>query len=154
MITPTTHECAWAAGFFDGEGCVMIFRRTGQARDKAGRRYHRLIVSLRQADMRPLEWLMARWYGSCHPQQPATPNAKLSWTWMLSCRRAAAFLVDIQPYVVHKKERIAIALEFQATMGLNVARKRKGWTAVTPEQWQHREAMRQQLKVLNKRGVA
>lgn len=46
-----THELAWAAGFFDGEGCADIARNSQQ------KEYLRLVV--RQKDRRPLERFQA-----------------------------------------------------------------------------------------------
>jgi hypothetical protein len=44
-----SHEVAWAAGFFDGEGCVSL------ARPNRGRVVHGLVLSVRQVRREPLE---------------------------------------------------------------------------------------------------
>lgn len=154
MITDI--DAAYAAGFFDGEGAVMIWRRTGERVDTAGRRYHRLVTRVRQVDRRPLDWLQARFGGSV--QQAILPKAatgwRPSWDWCLSNRLAVEFLQRVRPFLVLKRDRVDVALRFQATMGLNVTVGRKGWTAITPELWEQREQLRAELMRLNHRGTS
>ena len=52
-FTPDTHELAWAAGLFDGEGCVR-FRRGGTT--KTGKpRYRQAALDLAQVDRAVLD---------------------------------------------------------------------------------------------------
>ena len=54
-MTFSTHELAWAAGFFDGEG-HCAFRRSDRHVIKAGRvTYTATILDIRQVDRRALE---------------------------------------------------------------------------------------------------
>lgn len=152
---PTSHDLAYAAGFFDGEGAVMIWRRHSSGEiDKKGRPYHRLHVSITQTNKVPLEWMQARFGGSIHVKNanPGT-NEKPSWHWMCSSQAAIDMLVQIYPYVVMKRERIDVAIEFRQLVALNVAKGTKGWTAIDDELWSKREDCRNRLRKLNKRGL-
>ena len=155
-IPYTQTDAAYAAGFFDGEGCVMIWRSTGGQVDTAGRRHHRLVISVSQTHIGPLEWLMKRFGGtiSFTKTTPDRPNFKDKWTWVLSNKRAAEFLRIIQPYLVLKAERVVIALKFQDTMMSPVSVGKRGWSKITPEKWDERETFRNEMMRLNKRGIA
>jgi hypothetical protein len=48
MLVPNKQELAWAAGFYDGEGCTCLHSRT----DRNG--VLRLSMSISQVDIRPL----------------------------------------------------------------------------------------------------
>lgn len=155
----TDTDAAYAAGFFDGEGAVMIWRQTKSRSDSNGRRYHRLHVSVRQTSIEPLKWLAQRFAGTITPirldrSNPKNAKSKDAWVWVLSSARAAEFLKAIRPFVVLKQERIDLALRFQATAMKPVRTGGKGWQKITPELWAQREAMREKLMLLNKRGIA
>jgi len=149
---------AYAAGFFDGEGAVMIWRRAGKFNsiDKAGRPYHRLHVTISQTDRRPLEWLMERFGGTlCAKKRPRVENnEKPVWQLSLSSIAAQLFLESIYPFLVLKRERVDVALKFRQLVAINVKKGKKGWTAIDDELWAKREACRNELMALNKRGLA
>lgn len=153
----TEAERAYAAGFFDGEGAVMIWRATGKfIVDKAGRSYHRLHVSISQVDRRPLDWIMERFGGTvCAKCRPRTENnEKPVWQLAMSSVAAQLFLESIYPYLVLKRERVDVAMKFRKLVAINIKKGKKGWTAIDEELWTKREACRTELMALNKRGLA
>jgi len=100
MITTTREELAWAAGFFDGEGCVGIVRGSPTRPPKSIR------VGISQLDSRVLERFKAavgvgyihgptKRYGTSQPQyryvaqhHPATQAiCALLWTWLSPVKR-------------------------------------------------------------------
>lgn len=103
---------AWAAGFFDGEGCVLVNPRlNGSA--------HSLFVSVTQQNPFALYMLKNRFGGNVTPDKTATSDsyqrkkgATLIWRWKSSSTEAFKFLEGIQPYVVVKADQVRIALEF------------------------------------------
>ena len=154
----TDPERAYAAGFFDGEGAVMIWRRAGNFNciDKAGRPYHRLHVTISQVDRKPLDWLKERFGGTvCQKKRPVVANnEKPVWQLAMSSIVPQQFLEAIYPFIVLKRERVDVALKFRTLVALNVKSGKKGWTAIDDELWAKREACRNELMALNKRGLA
>ena len=108
---PTLEQCAYAAGFMDGEGCIYI----GGVH---GRKPHRVMYAVRvgigQDDIRPLLYIEGLWGGSINPG-PVRSNGKCSSRWTVTAAKAAVFLVDILPYLIVKREQAKLALELQAT---------------------------------------
>ena len=103
---------AWAAGFFDGEGCVLVSPRSSG-------KFHCLFTSVTQQDPTALHLLKQRFGGNVTPDKTATSDsyerkrgAALVWRWKASSVEAHAFLRAIQPYTVVKAEQVRIALEF------------------------------------------
>lgn len=116
---------AYAAGFFDGEGCVLIAKPYNK---KSNRRYHRLDVDIAQKDPRPLFWLHAH-FGGRIGKAPSQLR-KGAMHWILHDQAAGNFLEAIRPYLVLKGEQADIALLFRATVskrGLGNTRMFGGW---------------------------
>lgn len=95
---------AWAAGFFDGEGCVLIVRlATGT---------HRIGVDVAQVDRRPLDALAARWGGAVDLYGAGRPGHRPAHHWRLSGAAALAFLAEIRPYLIVKAAVADLALTY------------------------------------------
>ena len=150
---------AYAAGLFDGEGCVLIaYPRTGN-----GRRYHRLDVSIAQIDSRPLRWLRDRYGGHLTANPKRNQSVRIVWHWRVNDRTAEAFLKSILPFSILKSAQIEVALEFRATVRKRTSGHKRsgagphaGWESVDPvtaDIHVAREDMRMKLQVL-KRQVA
>lgn len=116
--------CAWAAGFFDGEGSVNIARNMQHS---TGKLYHVLAAEVAQVDPRPLLELKERWGGIIVSRDPSTPNAKFSFRWQIRSAGAEAFLRDIRPWARVKGEEIDIAMAFRQTF------RQRGGSARMPE---------------------
>ena len=97
---------AYAAGFFDGEGYVII------KSPKKGLNACILYVCVQQDDIRPLLWLKNLWRGSIYKMRPRA-NGKVARKWCVAARLALKFLEDIQPFLINKREQAAVAIEFQ-----------------------------------------
>lgn len=106
----STHDLALAAGLLEGEGTVRICTATANTLGS-------LEVSLVSTDREIVDWMNARWptRTKITAADPAT-NRRQAFRWMTQARRAAAFLVEVEPFVIttRMKARIALALEFQA----------------------------------------
>lgn len=93
---------AYAAGFFDGEGCVRIHNKT-------------LCCKIAGA-FRPglLDLFIPKWGGKISkPFCPKNPLHKQSITWDIYGTAAMKFLEDIRPYCIEKKEQIDLAIRYQ-----------------------------------------
>lgn len=137
----SVEDLAYAAGLFDGEGSIML-------RPRRPRNNGTLIVSMSNTDASLIGWLKDRWGGFAKPYR-MQGNRKPAWSWCLAARAAAAFLMEIQPYVVslRNRERIRVALEFQASKYQNRAELR------TPEYHAWVDARLVEMAALNHRGA-
>lgn len=98
-------DLAWAAGFFDGEGCI-IGVRTSSPR---GPQYV-LTVTVGQVDRRPLDYLAELFGGGVRLQKSATETTQQLHVWSVSDGYARNFLKSVRPYLRVKGERADLAL--------------------------------------------
>lgn len=103
----------WAAGFFDGEGCVIV----EISNSPKSRRGHRtaLRVSVTQTSKPCLELFVQRFGGSIRTFKHTCPNSSrwaIQHTWSVVGGRAYEFLSTIEPFVIVKKSQVTKALEY------------------------------------------
>lgn len=115
-ITPEQQSCsswqrAYAAGLFDGEGCISISRFL----KSNGHHRYSLTASVHMADREAIEWLQETWGGRIYPAGQGDAKNKPTFIWRLCDSWAIAFLHDIFPYVRLSKVRAKahLAVEFQ-----------------------------------------
>jgi hypothetical protein len=101
----------WAAGFFDGEGCVSIVER----QRTAGFVEHFLSVQIGQNDKRPLIAIQNIYGGAL--DSTIRPNGKTFWRLRLHGTKAMAFLHAIEPYCLVKRPEITVALMLREAIG-------------------------------------
>jgi hypothetical protein len=124
----------WAAGFFDGEGCVSISVDRSKQTPQ-----HDLTVSVSQKHCRPLDELQIQHGGSISPTK--TPSG--CWRWRLAGGKAERFLRRIYPHSLEKHSQITLALAFRGTIGTVGHRIGSDVTA-------HREAIRLRMREAKK----
>lgn len=146
-MTSKPTDLAYAAGFFDGEGSIMILPGLRTAKSNT---HPRLLVSLAQVDRVCLDWLVEKFGGKIRVRQKqAKGNCRVALEWYLCGVNAADFLRRVRPYLVLKAHRADLAMEFRKTV------QRKGGirVPVAAEVVEQRERLRLQMKELNRRGV-
>lgn len=104
---------AWAAGFFDGEGCVIV----EISKEKACRHGFRtsLHATVTQTSLPCLEKYLERFGGKIKTSEHRTPNGRrwsVQYVWVVRNQNAADFLRAIYPYSVVKKTQIEAALQY------------------------------------------
>ncbi len=99
-------DLAWAAGFFDGEGCVMICKRT---------KAHAVRITVSQVDPRPILRFKSMFGGHISKQVRQNPNWKDQWKWEQDSKSGVATLELLLPYLCVKKEVAELAIAFQKT---------------------------------------
>lgn len=111
----TKADLAWAAGFFDGEGCIRVTKAYGGS-------FGSLVVSISNTDIEPLEWIQERWPATLHRCSGQAANRKQAWIWIACARKALPFLIAIRPFVRRSavRRKIDRALAFQAGKRDNV----------------------------------
>jgi hypothetical protein len=107
MTAISETDKAYAAGFFDGEGCVDIRYRTTH-----GGKYERfeLRIHIPQIAVGVLEWMKEKFGGSVD----AHGGPKCS-RWLMTGPEAAGFLETVMPYLNVKRQQAETALQFAAT---------------------------------------
>lgn len=134
---------AYAAGLLDGEGTISIrvdHRPSGDV--------HVLQINVGMTDLRPLNFMAENFGGGIHgPVRRGNPRHKPLYQWQVSARVAEAFLRRVRPYLVLKGEQADVALALRAISGRQGIRPSD---AIMSE----RRSLKEQLRVLNQRGVA
>jgi hypothetical protein len=103
------HFVAWAAGFFDGEGCISA--GVGLI---GGRTKTHLLVVVSQTTPEPLLAIQRHWGGNIRDIQPTQRTWQHQWTWRIHGKAAGPFLRDIQPYLLVKRRHVDLALQYIA----------------------------------------
>lgn len=113
MRPSTDLERAYAAGFFDGEGCVQIARYHARIRREGwceGETWAAR-ASIVQTSFQVLRELAGIWGGRPTSYQPQ--DRQLYWTWSLQARQMVVrFLSEILPYLKVKGPQATLALEW------------------------------------------
>ncbi|SRR6266702_5677658 len=95
-------QVIWAAGFFDGEGCISVSRST------KGKRYIYYSLQIRafQNDRAPLDILQSLFGGRlCRRDK--------GWLWDLAGPRTIHALAEMMPFFVVKRSQAQVAVIFQ-----------------------------------------
>lgn len=104
---------AWAAGFFDGEGCVLV----EMSKEKECRHGYRtsLHTTVTQTSVPCLQLFLERFGGSIVTTENKTPSGRrwaVQYRWSVRNEKALQFLQAIEPFVVVKKEQVQAALKY------------------------------------------
>jgi len=105
--------CAWAAGFFDGEGCVIV-ETSKSPRCRHGVRTV-LHIQLSQTSVACLELVQQRFGGKIVCTTHTSPNSSRwakQYRWGVKNAYAIEFIRAIMPYSVVKKTQLELALEY------------------------------------------
>lgn len=97
----------YAAGFFDGEGCISIIRT--RARGKLSRNYY-LQLSTGQLDPAPLFILQSLFGG--YIKSPPKKEQRTVYRWTLTHKRAGPTIAELLPYLIVKRKQAECGLEF------------------------------------------
>ena len=138
-----THEVAWAAGFFDGEGYITIQERNSKINGISYRGYY-LRIGINHVALEPLLEMQRLFGGTIRLQKEASVvgNRKQRSTWCLSCNHAKEVLIRLMPYLKNKNKVAEIGITFQNTMGNHGQR-------TTPDQQDYRESLKILITSMN-----
>lgn len=95
-------DAKWLAGFFDGEGCVSIYRFRGKPK---------LLVSVAQKDPSIL-WLIHEQFPEANKPTFYGKKDKQVWHLILNGVKAKRFLETIREHSYCKRTQIEMALKF------------------------------------------
>lgn len=147
----TDPQAAWLAGFIDGEGSLMISRRS---RSKCTEWSALLAVS--NTDMRLIDRcrLLASGGVIAHVDMTNRGNAKDAYIWTLKGPRLTAVLDAILPHLVAKRRQAELLIEIRRGTR-NGARRGRPWgqgTVLSEAQQARRQEIRDEVRRLNQRG--
>lgn len=97
----------YIAGFFDGEGCVAVYAKKKQSFFLRTQ----LAQNKTTASVAMFQKLVERYGGRWSEQRSLSGRQKLNW--QLSSDKAVAFLEEILPFLILKREQAVIAIEWQ-----------------------------------------
>ena len=145
-----THELAWCAGFFDGEGYISISKRKQKSK---GRLYtgHYLRIGINHVRPEPLIKVHNLLGGSLRFDTNSDLHCsdgykrQKRYCWVASTQEAGRILKELMPFFINKNKEAAIALDFQQTMQTSKQ-------AVPQEVTDTREQFFLALKSLNANG--
>lgn len=137
---------AWAAGFFDGEGSIVIeLSKSPKSRNGYRTSLHATVT---QTSVPCLEKFVARFGGAIKTFQHTTPNSRrwaVQYTWSVRNEKAIKFLREIKPFVVVKAEQIETALEYPLYSDNGKKYGNRG-NPIPDVVWEKRLQLRQTLK--------
>lgn len=147
---------AYAAGLFDGEGCIQI-TRVGKAHG-ADKKYHRLSCSISSTNRQVLDWMMIHYGGRVgNHRRPTNPKWRPSWRWMIADAGAEEFLRTALPFLIIKHAEALVAIEFRAIRvpAEKVVGGRRGQSLHSVDEvFGQREMLRERLTVLKRPEAA
>lgn len=125
----------YAAGFFDGEGCIHIARNV------------RVIIS---GCFRPglLDMFAARWGGKVLPAVWSNTKHRPGVRWEITGDKSHKFLQDVLPYLIEKKEQAFLGLKYRDLKRSFNVRGGKGYSEEQREQILNLEALVRQQKYM------
>lgn len=131
----TREDKVYAAGLFEGEGCISAVNRT-------------LAVVVAMTDYEPIRWLHSKWGGSCFERKSKRTEHKDCLIWQMVSATGRTFLEDIQPFVksARRSKQIQLALELIKLISFT------GPTGHSDEVWLHRAVLSEKISHSNARG--
>jgi hypothetical protein len=148
--TPNEADVAWAAGFFDGEGCVHIARQT-YGKQSSRRPTYRLAVSVSQtrlATLHEFEWAVG-FTGTYGKPKPTKKQTRMCYALNYHGVTAYKVLERLSEFLRRKEPQAQLAKEFRAECKIHV---HPGPNGQTEKIWRLRRWYYERMRMLNKEG--
>jgi hypothetical protein len=141
------HVAAYAAGIFDGEGYVDIYKASTSKASKSPSLMLRVVIS--QKDGRLMNWLQDNFGGYVAMSRK---DKFYIYRWDIRSQVAKQFLLTIQPFVLVKKEQVDLAIEYENKKEkyLVTLKGSKGFRQLSDDEISIRMEMKETLKKLKK----
>lgn len=136
------NDLAYAAGFFDAEGCVLISKAKGTTGMIHPLYYLRVKMGVTNQSI--MNWFKYQFGGSLSVIRGKKKQKKILFHWQIGTRPAEIFLRQIFPYLQLKRPQTELAFQFQ-----NEMRRKKPHKRVSPEFLRLREQLKNQVSLLN-----
>jgi hypothetical protein len=146
---PSQTVLAYFAGILDGEGNVSIERVAPNAKQRTHNPRHQARVTVVNTSPELIEWLVAHFGGTVQARKIDPLKHKQTWAWRLAEIPVLALLKLTLPYLVIKRRQAELVIEFVEGR-VNF----RGYKMITPEELARRDRLWNEIKRLNKMGVA
>ncbi len=139
-----SHDLAWAAGFFDGEGYITIGRRKSTVNGKYYN-HHYLRIGINHVAKEPVYEMIRIFGGNLQYQNKdkVVGNRIPRLQWVCNTKKAEEVLREMMPYFRNKNRSAEIAFEYLKTIGRTGQRLEIGVD-------ERREELRLALQMTNK----
>jgi hypothetical protein len=138
-------DLAYLAGIIDGEGSFALHY------SKSRSRMH-VQLQIGNTDLRLMDWIRTKFGGSVTPERRTSSKWKLMFRWVAQSDTLSHLTRAVLPYLIVKRQQAELLLAFRATLALKLE-KSYSTHAVSTQIFEQRLAIRDQLRVLNKRGA-
>lgn len=138
----------WAAGFFDGEGSVGLFRA------RAGGKVMTLRIRVGQKTRESLDRFVLLWGGNIWHRKASATQTEF-YEWYMSSRPAYEVLLEMEPYLIVKRPHVQIARDFMSGVGIRGGHRGKGTGngSLDDAEIEKRAALQEAMHILNQRGT-
>jgi len=141
MSRPATlEEKVYAAGLFDGEGCIDVVVRSTHNRAAAVSVSHCPRAHINITNKEVLLWLKSIWGGTISDRKNLPAHWKPAWCWMMGGENAIRFIRDIEPWLIIKHSQAKVVLKFQTRVSRRMP--------LTQHELQQRQQIKEQLHIL------
>ena len=139
---------AYAAGLFDGEGSVDIYKASTSKASKNISLMLRVIIT--QKDGLIMNWLQDNFGG--YVQKNVRPDNNWVYHWDIRSKAAEDFINSIMPFVKIKKPQLELALEFQKKKSeyLHTLKGTQKFRALNAKEIEERLEIKERIKKLKK----
>ena len=138
----------YIAGFFDGEGCVAVYKSAGK-HNSYGLRTQ--LAQNKTPESTFLFSILKDTFGGNLSEQ-VTLTKRIKYNWQLNGDKAVAFLEFILPHTIMKGEQIRLAIDWQRSRP-KMIRNAKGQVCLSePADLERTIEVMNRLKALKKRG--
>ena len=144
-------DLIYMAGFFDGEGCVVISKVNLKNPNYKSPRYV-LEVSAYNCDKPVMDWITTTFGGSSRLR--VRPREKWYWKtsygWKITSNKAVPFLEAILPHLKVKNRQAELGIRFQKEI---MQSQRGQRNKLTTEELEDREKLHRLMVKINNRGL-
>jgi hypothetical protein len=129
-VTDFNPEIAWAAGFFDGEGCVRASAASGKKKGYSAR------CTVANTDPRPISKFHELFGGTVSVRESKMLGQRRSFEWTIQGDELDEFISQILPFSMTKREQLELLLKFRELMP------GRGFRKITnSERWKERKRL-------------
>lgn len=143
-------DSSYFAGFFDGEGSVLVYRRSSMM-PRGRTAPYQIRATVTNTNRLVIQHFQDRFGGNVKEYGPEARRRR-AWKWTVLCREAESFLRCIRPFLVVKDAEADVAIEMQARITafktLNHAKGTRGALALPQAEIDARDALHDRIQAL------
>jgi len=150
-------KLAYLAGVIDSDGCIHIERYVDSRKGRNRRYQYNVRLQIGMTRMEVIEWIGSNFFGETrkfsYKIKSKYPNRNDITNWRISSRQAISLLKELKEYLVLKKDRAEIAIEFEKSIVSSKESRSLSLKKVRERKMKLKEELYNKMKELNMRGV-